>query len=81
MSNKDVQPKKTLVKTREEVKPQVKKTLTPQELIRAFTNEYQMLCEKHKMNIVVTPAFKARDDGTFSVVLQHSVGRLPAREN
>jgi len=27
-----------------------------------------------------SPAFKARDDGTFSVVLQSSVEKLPKRE-
>lgn len=48
-----------------------------QELANDFVKEYSALCEKHKMQIVVSPAWKARDDGTFSLVQQSSVGKLP----
>ena len=50
---------------------------TEQQKANEFTKEYEALCKKHGFNIVVNPAFKARDDGTFSVVLQASVGKLP----
>lgn len=43
-----------------------------------FINDYEALCEKHKLRIVTIPVFKARDDGTFSVVLETSIGQLPA---
>lgn len=57
-----------------EVKQPVK---TEQELAQDFAKEYQELCEKHGYRIVVTPAYIARDDGSFSTVLQHSIGKLP----
>ena len=57
-------------------KPQ-SKPKTETELAQLFIKEYSELCEKHNFQIVVNPAFKARDDGTFSVVLQTSVGKLP----
>ena len=50
---------------------------TEQQKANIFVKEYQELCEKHGYNINVTPAFKARDDGTWSVVLQQAVGKLP----
>lgn len=48
-----------------------------QEEAQDFIAEYQKLCNKHGFNIVITPAYRARDDGTWSTVLQTSVGRLP----
>lgn len=59
-------------------KPQ-EKPKTEQELANQFIKEYSELCEKHKFQLVITPAFRARDDGTWSVVLQSSVGRLPKK--
>jgi len=53
---------------------------TQQEKAQEFLGEYQKLSETHGYRIVVTPAFQARDDGTWSVVLQTSVGRLPQKE-
>ena len=53
---------------------------TEQELVNDFVKEYQTLCEKHQFQLVITPAFKARDDGTWSIVLQSSIGRLPKKE-
>ena len=53
------------------------KILTDQQKAEIFINDYQALCEKHQLRIVTTPVFKARDDGTFSVVLQTAVGKLP----
>lgn len=46
---------------------------TPEE----FTEAYSKLCQEYGYQIVVTPAWKARDDGTWSTVLQASVGKLP----
>ena len=55
--------------------------LSEQELAQAFIKEYEELCKKHGFNIVVNPAFKAMaDTGTFNVVLQTSIGRLPKKE-
>jgi hypothetical protein len=53
---------------------------TEQELAQEFIKEYSELCEKHQFQIVVSPAWKARDDGTFSLIQQSSIGRLPAKE-
>ena len=51
---------------------------TEQELAQEFVKAYSELCEKHGFQIVVTPAFKVMaDTGTFNVVLQTSIGRIP----
>lgn len=42
-----------------------------------FKKEYEALCEKMGFKVVVTPAYIARDDNTFSMVLQYSIGALP----
>jgi len=42
-----------------------------------FAKEYQELCEKLGYRIVVSPAYIARDDQSFSTVLQYTVGSLP----
>ena len=49
---------------------------TEQQLIQEFVDKYQKLCDEYKLQIVVNPAFKARDDSTWSVVLQTSVGKI-----
>jgi len=56
------------------VKPKV---YTEQE----FAKEYQELCERMGFRIVVTPAYLARDDGSWSTMLQHSIGKLPPKKN
>ena len=70
----------------EEVKNQPLKNATTlpkpkseNELAETFVKEYKALCEKHQLRIVTNPAFKARDDGTWSLVLQSSIGRLPKK--
>lgn len=50
---------------------------TEAQLAQDFVRDYQALCEKHGFQIVVSPAWKARDDGTFSLIQQSSIGRLP----
>ena len=41
---------------------------------------YQELCDSTGFRIVVSPNFVGRDDGTFSVVLNYTVGQLPKPE-
>jgi hypothetical protein len=65
------------IKMSDQTKKVVEDKKSEQELMREFIAKYQELCEEYQFQIVVNPAFKARDDGTFSVVLQSSVGRLP----
>jgi len=45
-----------------------------------FAKEYQKLCDESGFRVVVNPAFLARDDGSWSVVLQTSIGKLPKQE-
>ena len=52
------------------------KPKSEQELAQEFLKEYQTLCEKFQMRLVISPTYLGRDDGTFSTVLQQSVGRL-----
>jgi len=62
-------------------KKQVQPKKTEQELAQAFVEDYQALCEKHGMQIQVTPAWKvSADTGTWSTVLQTAVGKLPKQE-
>ena len=63
-----------------DAQPTEDKPITEQQQAELFVKEYQALCSKHGYQIVVTPAYKSRDDGTFSTVLQSSVGRLPKDE-
>ena len=58
--------------TKVEQKKEEQKTYTAE----GFAREYQSLCEKTGFKIVVNPAWMSRDDGTYSVVLQTSVGKL-----
>ena len=58
---------------KDKVQPKPK---TPQ----GFADAYQKLCEEWGFHIVITPAFRARDDGTWSLVLQTSVGKLQRPE-
>ena len=53
---------------------------TDEQLAQDFIKAYSKLCEEHGYQIVVTPAWKARDDGTFSLVQQSAVGKLPKQE-
>lgn len=42
-----------------------------------FAEKYSKLCEEMGFRIVVTPAWVGRDDGSFSTILNYSVGELP----
>jgi hypothetical protein len=56
----------------------------PKEKVRLsaedFAKEYKELCDKTGFRIVVNPAYIARDDNSFSTVLQYGVGKLPKKE-
>lgn len=59
---------------------QYKKVKSEQERVQDFVKAYQALCEEHEYQLVVSPAFKAMaDTGTFNVVLQTSIGKLPKK--
>lgn len=45
-----------------------------------FLKAYQLLCEKFSFQLVITPSWIARDDGTWSTKLQVSVGQLPKQQ-
>lgn len=53
---------------------------TEKEKVEKFARSYQELCDKSGYRIVVSPAYVARDDGSFSTVLQYTVGKLPRVE-
>ena len=42
-----------------------------------FAKEYQELCEKLGYRIVVTPVYTTTNHGSFELVLQYAVGKLP----
>ena len=63
------------------MKDQPKLKKTDQQRVETFAKEYDSLCKEHGLQIIVNPAFKARDDSTFSIVLQHSIGKLPKIDN
>ena len=43
-----------------------------------FAKEYQALCDKMGFRIVVSPAWTSTNHGSFEMVLQYTVGQLPA---
>jgi len=53
------------------------KPKTDQQLVDEFVKAYKEMCKKHQMQIITNPAFQRRDDGTFSVIVQSGVGKLP----
>jgi len=55
---------------------EVKKERSEQEKMQDFVAAYTKLCEEYGYGLVVNPAFKSRDDGTWSVILQTSVGKI-----
>ena len=61
-------------------KVQSKEVKSEQELANEFVKEYDKLCKRCGFSIVTVPPFKSRDDNTWSIVLQSSVGRLPEKK-
>jgi hypothetical protein len=43
---------------------------------KEFSKAYEELCKEYGFQINVIPVYKARDDGTWSTVLQVSVSEL-----
>ena len=42
-----------------------------------YYKKYQELCRKYGFRIEVTPSFQPTNHGTWEIVLQASVGKLP----
>lgn len=59
------------------IQPKPKVVLTEAQKAQAFSEEYASLCEKHGYRVVSTPVFMRRDDNTFSIIVQRSVGKIP----
>ena len=49
------------------------KTITSQE----FATEYQKLCDTWGYRVFATPTWIGRDDGTFSLIVNYSIGEMP----
>ena len=63
----------------EENKFKETKLVQEQKKANEFIKQYRKLCEEYGYHIVVIPVYKLRDDGTFSTVLQTSIGKLPKK--
>lgn len=46
-----------------------------------FVEKYNKLVEEYGYQLMTVPAFKLRDDGTWSVVMQTQVAELPKENN
>ena len=55
-----------------EVKPK-----TEQQRVDGFIKEYKELCDRTGYRLVATPNYKARDDGTYSLIIEYGVAVLP----
>lgn len=53
------------------------KPKTDQEVGKEFLDAYNDICKKYNYNIISTPVWMRRDDNTFSLVIQQSVGKRP----
>ncbi len=49
---------------------------TEADLAQNFIKAYSELCKKHGYKLISNPVFQARDDNTFSVVIQTSVEKI-----
>ena len=63
------------------IKDEVKEAEVVQPKAEDFAKEYQALCDRLGFRIVVSPAYIARDDGSFSTVLRYTVGAMPKINN
>ena len=59
------------------VQPKPTEQQKAQEKMQSFVKDIEAVYEKHGLQLVTNPAFKIRDDGTYSIVLQQSIGQLP----
>ena len=51
--------------------------LTEQQQANNFLKGYEALCQKFGFNITVIPTRKATSHGSWELVLQSSIGRIP----
>ena len=58
----------------------IKKVEPKKFIAQDFANKYEALCEETGFRIVVSPQYIARDDGSFSTVLQYTIGKLPEKK-
>ena len=65
----------------ETTKVEPKKEEVKQHTAEDFVRKYEELCKELGFRVVVSPSWVARDDGTFSMQLQYTVGALPKIEN
>ena len=56
-----------------------KKTEQQPKTAQDFAKAYEALCEEYNLRIVTTPVWISRDDGTWSMQLQVSIGKLPVK--
>jgi len=56
------------------------KEVTSEDMTKRFVDKYNSLCNEFGLQIVFSPVFVSRDDGTFSVKLNAAIGKLPKRE-
>ena len=57
-----------------------KEKMTEQEVIKEFLKEINETYQKYGYQLVFSPAWKAQDNGSYSLVIQTSVGKLPKNE-
>lgn len=56
------------------------KVVEPEEnKAEVFAREYEALCNKHGMRIVVSPTWVSTNHGSFEMVLQYQIGQLPKK--
>ena len=56
----------------------ISKEQSDQERMQEFWAKYTALCDEYRLQIIVTPAYKiSQDTGTWSTVLQTSIGNMP----
>ena len=56
---------------------QSKEPTKEQNPAEVFGREYQELCEKYGYRIVITPVWSPTSHGSFELVLNHGLGKLP----
>ena len=49
----------------------------PKKSADEFAKRFQALCDEMGFQLVATPVWIARDDGTFSMKINWSIGELP----
>lgn len=55
------------------------KPKTEQQELKEFWGKYQILCDEYQAQILVTPAWRATNHGSYELVQQTSVGKMPKK--